>query len=1456
MGIQYDSMDISQMKAFALGLKQEEGVSNPCTSNACRLGYASKLTRSSLQAVTTALQQRDDRQGSLTLPDGHHAYGPIPNSQPYNATPSQPWSGIHPQPRQCGLRVRAQRFSASQPELPSTIPESLRSKMLSSGSQSQGDTQPVSQWVYEEFTNRSNLQRATRSRSEVNESTIIGGDDASHSIQQGQIGHVDLLGIFDHPSNIPAAGTFQDHVDDDHDPLSQVPDIEIGISPGYRPFQQPKTPASQNRKRKRGSETTSQEMETPSLPVNPFAGQIGNVDGLMNPSQLFKATQALTSPLANIIPSDGLSDRPSPDTQNLERPSAAATLSSPARLSRSGMLCAVTEPQTTYVSMKESQEARERMLQAMRAQQHFSPDDPSDDDFGSPDTQLRKRLHQKRISMEAKAQFAGLTARSELVTIGRGRGRGGRTRTTTSKFSPQRMGKEASQPVVISDDAPPGDDPGNITEDETEREDEMDNEEEDDIDELGEDNKENVEVPRTDSRAPHAPSQVISSQPTPSHRRLRKPKGGSQSRRVIETDSSPNVNRSKGSPLVIGNGTQLEAIADSQPSQGQVQNKENHTRPGTRAFSEPRPSLDARILVPQSQLSETSRVLRSINVRSRAPTEKASSQGPPSSPTKTPFLPQDKLFAGQMTRFRDIGEGTMGKALLREGSSNDLSVSEGTSSAQLPSSPSTRRDRSPRTRRMTTRYRNSQEPTNNTSNLMPSPKRTPKSTSQPAASLSVAEQSRPSTLFETAREHPSTSPSRFHIHQTQQKSPSQPASSMKHQPPRSIGEIAADPSPPDALADVDVDIDILSNEDVEFQRALRGSSPIAPGRMRRRGGRRTAVQDTKYGNTKPPPLPRSPLPPPSSAISAITPAQITSKVDVSTSTAADATIIPPTGQEMPLSSATETSALVQASKPRATSKPEPVQEHTAADAKAKLIVADSTSSTQPSDATPRSTTVEAHGRLPIVAPNRVFAHFNGTTPAYHPATCLCVIDGDEPRYTVRFDDGTVDSIPAYSIKRLELRIGDHVKVDLPGSRTKTYIVEGMCDQQRPATPPDLTTPSRRGRVASTNDSAFPETDIHGYATVLVSPKQRTSIEGNQPANPQIAVPLAQLYLTQTLWASFKIRQYTHISNKPSTLTGLQTPSERPSTPSTPSSRTRRAKPSGPTLSRSMTTSTRSNDGIFNNMVFAITNVGRATDSERLKAHISSNGGTILDNGFDELFHIPPLPRTTGPKDPSAGDRFELTLAAKTLGFTCLIADKYCRRAKYIQALALGIPCLATRWITSCVTKQRVLPWGPYLLPSGESSFLSGAVRSRILQPFAAETSTLSDIVENRPKILGNASVLLIMEKNQEETMKQHPLITHALGASKIARAVNEDAAVKAVNDGQALGQPWDWVFSYDKEKAVEDRLFGTNQTGKKRKRGRESEARPGQGRERRAKTRVVGNEFVIQSLILGMLVEE
>ena len=1332
--------------------------------------------------------------------------------------------------------------------------------MLSSGSQSQGDTQPVSQWVYEEFTSWGTAQRGTRGTSDPNGNAMNDQGDASHSIQQGQTGHVDLLGIFEQPSHIGMNNPVEeDQEGEDIDPLSQASGLHADVLAESTTFQQPETPASQSKKRKRGSEVQFQQARTPSLPANPFAGHMSNSDGLMDPSQIFRATQALTSPLTIIVPSDGLSERPSPDIHNLPRPSTAATTSSPTRISRSGLVRAVTEPQTVYISMKESQEARERLQQAMKAEQQLSLDEFSDDGFGSADTQLRRRLNQKRINMEARAQFAGVTARSELMACGRGRGRGGRTMTPMSRTQIRGNGREASAPVLISDNTPPEDVQGNITEDETEREDDMDLSDGDEVDELCEDNKENVEVPMTISRAHHSTSQVISSQPTPSHRRLRKRKAGSQNRTAALLRSSPEMLRSQSAPRPSGEGTQTDAVADSQPSQPLARNKPNSATSKLPGFPEPQSSLDAPILVPQSQSSVFSKANSPSDTRAQVQIEKAPSQGVIDTSPKLRNSQEKRANHGHGTQTKvKASEGGAGDAFQIERSRDALPVLEPPSHTNYPPSTRARQVRSPETHHITGRASVSQESPYNSSNLMPSPRTTPKSASQPTANYSLAENSRPSTLFETAQEHLSPSPSKSSSKRLQQRSQSQQDSPTRSKRPRTIGEIVADPSPPDELGDVDVNINILSNEDVEFQRALGGSSPIGPASKRRRGGRGIALPIVEPETTKLLPLNPSPLPPPSSAVSAITPLPTSSEADVRSPAASSSTRRPSKKQENRSLNAGVKPSLDRMSAAAGAAVPKPGREQPATNLSKDLQNRNPTPSVQHQDVPTSHSTVESLSRQPVTAPNRVFAHFNGTTPAYHPATCLQVVGSDDPRYTVRFDDGTVDTITAYSIKRLELRQGDLVKVDIPGSRSKVYVVEGMRDQHRPANPPDPATPSRRGSVISTNDPAFPEVDIHGFATVLVSPKQRGSVNDNPSECAQIAVPIAQLYLTQTMWASFKDRLYTHISNKSQTLTGLQTPSERPSTPSTPSSRSRRAKTSVLAQSRSMTTaSSHGNVGLFRNMAFSITNVDRSEDSERIKTHISANGGRILEKGFDELFHIPPLTSITAPKEAHDETLFELTPAAKDLGFTCLIADRYCRRAKFVQALALGIPCLATRWITDCVAKQQLLPWEPYLLPSGESSFLGGAVRSRILQLFPTKTATLSGIIGNRPKMLENSSVLLIMEKGQEETMRQHPLITHALGASKIARAINEDAAAKAVSDASALGEPWDWVFSYGKEKAVEERLFGTSQTRKKRKRGSEGEVLDVAGRrEKRERTKVVGNEFVIQSLILGMLIEE
>ncbi|CAD6590990.1 MAG: hypothetical protein ASARMPREDX12_004879 [Alectoria sarmentosa] len=1398
---------------------------------------------------------------SLTAPDLNLTH----NLHVQHFVQTQPWSGS----RISGSRTHGQRHPASQPELPSTIPESLRSKMFGIDSQSEGDTQPVSQSVYKEFASRRTEQLAVREESDNHEDTNLQGADL-HSLHEGETGHIDLLGAFEQPSLIDNEHADADHEENDRDPLSQAMDVRADLFPESKRFKQPKTPATDGKKRKRGVGMASQEnATTPGLPVNPFPGGIGSMDGMMGPSQLFEATQALTSPLTNIVPSDGLSVRPSPDMHVPQRPSTAGSLSSPADASHFHTVRAVTEPQTTYVSMKESQEARERYLRSLKAAEVLSPDELSDDDFGSADTQLLRRSKQRRIDTEAKKQFAGLTARADPVIRGHGRVRAGRTRYTPSRFSTRQAGRQASEPVLISDDVPIEDTQGNVTEDETEREEEAQAEDDGGLDELAEENKENVEVPRTISRIHHTTSQAVTSQPTPSHQNIRTAKRGSQTSKVVHVENSSQNTRSQEPVKAIEGATQPDAIADSQTSQGRAKPEQNSKANGSRALSGPQSSLDSRVLVPQSQSSQA---LQAMNLSE----ENKSSANLQSSPLL--------LKNGQdITNFnRGLPQASI-EPLQTEGPSGELPGSE-PASRKTQEPPLSSRPQSntaqghhlpmtasvpaqstiPETSPLSKPVHVQNQPTGGISNSMPSPRTTPKSASKAASSHSVTEQSRPSTLFETAPEHLADSPTKSHPQRLHKASQSRQATPVKTRLSRTISEIAADPTPPGIIGDVDLDINILTNEDVEFQNAISGSSFIAPARKRRRGNWGLALQVAYQEPNKLPPAHLSPLsrsftsePPGSSAISPITP-HPTSEADRSGLVISKPVIMKqaPTKEDhtsepkdAPIAKTVTTRATSLSNKAQLSSTPKVAT-------KAQAVVARDVSVPiqQPALHTSASSTDPdpANGR-PVIASNRVFAHFNGSNPAYYPATCLEMIGGDDLRYRVRFEDGTVDVIGGYGIKRLELRPGDVVKVDLPGARKLNYVVEGVQDQHVSTIVRDPATPSRRGRSAPTNDSAFPETDVHGNASVLISPKQRLSMDGEQPQSSQIAVPLTLIYLTQTMWTAFKDRQYTHPFNKSQISTGLQTPSERPSTPSTPSSRTRRVKSSGLVQARSTAIGNALGGGIFRNMAFAITNIDRADENDRIKNHITSNGGHILSTGLDELFYIPVLPRTTSPADPNADASFHLAQAAKDVGFTCLIADKHCRTAKFIQALSLGIPCLSTRWITNCVAKQRVLSWEPYLLPSGESAFLGGAVRSRVLQPFDAESAKLCYIVENRPKLLSGASVLIIMEKGQEKSMQQHPLITYALGATKISRAISEASAAKAVADAQALGEPWDWIFSYDKEQEVEEKLFGGSGTGKKRKRGRESEYGPPG---KKGKTRVVGNEFVIQSLILGMLIEE
>ncbi|KAI6087010.1 hypothetical protein F4821DRAFT_237392 [Hypoxylon rubiginosum] len=283
-------------------------------------------------------------------------------------------------------------------------------------------------------------------------------------------------------------------------------------------------------------------------------------------------------------------------------------------------------------------------------------------------------------------------------------------------------------------------------------------------------------------------------------------------------------------------------------------------------------------------------------------------------------------------------------------------------------------------------------------------------------------------------------------------------------------------------------------------------------------------------------------------------------------------------------------------------------------------------------------------------------------------------------------------------------------------------------------------------------------------------------------------------------------------------------------------------------------------GIFEGMVFALTfqqvrkSKDKATDRNTIERMIRQEGGKVLGDGFDELFRFDSF-QATGSATANHTLSSSLTLLDDDTRFTALIADGHSRKVKYMQALALGIPCLAPKWITTCIARKEIIDWTSYLLCAGPSALLGDAIRSRVLQPFDASTAKLADVINNRPKLLDEARILLVMKAKDEEKKLPYVFLAQVLGGSLVRVRSLEEARAK-LREGESLDQPFDWVYIDDNLHNAQRALFGSatdDTTSKKRKRksvdSKESDQPP-------KKIRTLDHELVIQSLILGRLIEE
>lgn len=1426
LDLQYDSNEISQLKAAILGLHSD---SVSCNSISWSFAYALRalLTPSSLQplrATTATIKSTRD-------PNIHSVQDPVQDPNPTRVTEQvdeeRQWK--FPPPR---LSIAA-THPVSQSGAPITMPDSAKFQVLSNGTPSDGDTQPASQRVY-------NMIQQESVRHDVNSEQ-----------EEGETGHIDLLGEFEQEADLGNDTVSLDAEDEDDDVELVSQDVRAEPFPETMRFQLPKTPHTQGTKRKRIDQGDLLQETTPILPKNPFSG-LGDAD-VMGPSQIFQATQAQTSP--HILNSDFIYERPSPNVNSLGRPVTSGSLSSPAILKTgsSSVSRVGPEPQANYISVKESQEARERRLKQVGEGQ----DDLSDDEFGLPPReQPQRRLdHHRRIGHERTQLVKTLPQRGMSHSPNFGHDGSHQDRQTA-----RRGISRASELVVISDDAVTGGSQGNVTEDETEHEEETEKAYDDDIDELAEDNKENVEVPMTVSRLGRF--QMLTSQSSPSRTSIRRRSRSVGTKSATQVRRSPGTRRSPTRESGSDNGTQPYAVRDSQSSQ-QVGGK-GHLASIVAAV--PSSSPDSRHVILQSQLSQK---LRSPVLPSSTSKEIARDELVIQLPSSSP--PPLQQVAPSLSQSNDGGIETEKEPglLLRRPSDNGIArkapsqfvdISSATDSPHLRSEHSdlpiiadrTAFDECAMLIASTTSRQaipnSSQEPSSSG----------PKALSLPSAAIdtSSAGQSLRTAPFETAKERLSVSPSKGSSQRLQaisQKSTrSSPARISRL---RTLNEIVADPSPPDPLDDLNLsDFDLLSKDDEDFQSVLQGPNLSKAAKKRRpiansTGWKVHSSPPTGYGTPVAPEF-----------------SQKSDPIDLQTTDSQSSSLLstPPSSQDIQLPSV----PLFTAS-PK-TENPDVSSHKRGPPSGANCVLPDSRVETVPLAAHPSSSQVKksmvAERAVPlviqqestrklasqtdlainteesVVVPDRILAHYKGSPSGFYPATCLGMTSDKDPRYVVRYDDGAQASVSAAGIKRLELKAGDVVKVILSSFGSKKYVVVGMQDNQ---SLDDYEAVVRRRKANLDDKAAWPEVDIYGHGEVTLSPKDWDFVGGNERGSEDIVVGLGDVYLTQSMWANIKDREYTDVGRRSRAPGGLRTSSERPSTPSSPSSRAKRGKPApmAPLISTRGPLLT-----LFANMSFTLTNIHHTVDLERTKSLILDAGGKILEQGFETLFHVPSLHRITSPRKTDMDREFHLTRQAQDLGFTCLIADNHCRRAKYIQALALGIPCLATRWISDCVSKQRILPWSPYLLSAGDSTFLGGATRSRVLPTFPAETATLSAEIDQRHRLFNGTSVLLIMSKAEEESMRQHPLLTFALGPSRVAKALTIEAAARAVSEAQAVGDPWDWVFSYDREREVEKVL--SRSAPKKRK---SIVAGDGAGHER--KTRVIGNEFVIQSLILGQLVD-
>lgn len=1274
--------------------------------------------------------------------------------------------------------------------LPSTVPESINAfaqfaqpplpqaathtgnasapKRMSNEGGGDDATQEVSQDFYD--------QHIEKSRSRL--APARDNNETQHTLFEGDEGHIDIVSSFvgnDGPMEVDA----------------ETQDVAIDFSPtqdqtqpNHQPFsesQRFKTPATAGKKRLYNGDTK----ETPSLPRAPVlrSGSRSTPGMNMRLSQAFADTQAQTSPFLNGT-QNPRSDRPSPNIDLDQRP-ATAPLSSPLRMIKSVVRTSSAEPASRYIPMEESQRRRQEEKDRLLAEEEDEVD--SDSSFDKPDTQARnwQRDIRKR-DREARDRYRGQTTSS--VTPPQKSRR--KVSLPRSAVATQRRSSH-SPPITVPMVQVLPTTPGRVLDEEDLAPSEAETEQEDEdtliqrssqrslVDPEDKENLESaVQIPQTSARRTRIETELMDSvQVSPSLRQHQQPPS-SAGPLVPNTQISQ---RASQRPLPHTSATSgVDFIPQSQDTAGQPQGSSYQSQ---NLLSSSRNDVEAGPDV--------------VGIGEMADQEESNNAFKRRQPGDS--VDNDDVEPREAPQLKRERRGEVGNSYEAEAASHvPTLMHSSTHESHRHTVSETEASRS--AAHQTSHSRAEQETSNPTqTNLETAPSAIlPESKAQPASSPPMNTPRRKSKRLSQIWSEVTPVQERwsqnfdpvsalgmdFDMGVLDDQSPIGPGKRRKR-----LQQTSRE-APETASVGLKAHVRPKSPESgISGPDELLASQPAVRAERAQRSTRSTAQIDGRDAvwdiGATPFPSAKTPVLKPSKR-------QLRSRSGMARQDDSDPNTVP-NPEAVQDDNLSEASSEDQQPKQTQTPKRTPSKDKR----QARQPSVESSNSEHPSETYRTAPTDE------LIAPNTVFACFNGKTRAYYPAWCIGRGSTDQ-HYTIQWDGYAPDEVDVYGVRSLDLHIGDQVKVDMKGVPKVSHVIRGFKDK------------------VEGDELSQTITDQRGFKTVLVAPKQRKSLPADVSTENDREVPISNIYLDINMWVQMKDRVYAYSTPVQSVdVSGYATPIEQASTPTTPTSRHRRQADVAPTSTVQQT------NGLFKGMVFAVS----YEDADRrrgLNSLIWTNGGRIVgDDGFGEIFEP---------------DSMALKPKYAASAFTALLADKHSRKPKYLQALALGLPCLSGQWIEASMQKQQLLDWRHYLLPAGECDRLDGATKSRIVPYIDAHEANLASQLASRGLPLESEKVVVIASRGKTEAkVKNHLFFIRAMGAQTLEKATDVRAAKDLLEGYQGFGL----VYVEKKLEAVEAALL----TGA----GRGGRKKAGGGAE--AKWVVAEMESVVQSLIFGARVD-